>query len=212
MTELALESDSPAEQREYLAMVDESADALLYVLNDILDFSRIEAGKLALEAIPFILQECIENTFRALAVKAREKRLRLTFSIAEDVPATIIGDPGRVRQILLNLVGNGIKFTERGQVSVRVNRADEQESAQSESCRLMFAVEDTGIGIPPDKQKILIQPFTQADGSVTRQFGGTGLGLAICKRLSELMHGTLWLESELESSEDRPQRGRAFRH
>jgi PAS domain S-box-containing protein len=210
MTELALETKLTAEQREYLETVKSSADALLTIINDILDFSKIEAGKLELDPVAFDLRDCVGETLKALALRAHAKGLELAFQVAPDVPATLMGDPGRLRQVLLNLVGNALKFTERGEVVVRVERASVERGTQSVEreefsdgaprtalCALHFRVSDTGIGIPPEKQGAIFDPFTQADGSVTRRYGGTGLGLTICRRLVEMFGGRLWLESEV---------------
>ncbi len=194
MTQLALETDLTHDQREYLDAVKTSASALLGIINDILDFSKIEAGKLDLETIPFSLSEVLDNTLTVFAWRAQEKGLQLTVRRAPEVPEYLAGDPGRLRQILVNLVGNGIKFTERGEVSASVlpsrGAADESEVV------LCFSVRDTGIGIPTDKQSSIFRAFEQADGSTTRKYGGTGLGLAITQRLVEMMGGQLWVESQ----------------
>jgi CheY-like chemotaxis protein/HPt (histidine-containing phosphotransfer) domain-containing protein len=173
-------------------MVKSSADALLGVINEILDFSKIEAGKLDLDAHPFALRETVGDTLKALALRAHGKGLELTCEILPNVPEVIVGDGGRLRQVLTNLVGNAIKFTERGEVSVRAERVP----AAGESVGLRFVVSDTGIGIPADKQASVFEAFTQADGSTTRRYGGTGLGLTICARLVALMGGRIWVESE----------------
>jgi two-component system, sensor histidine kinase and response regulator len=191
MTALALETDLSPEQREYLTMIRNSAEALLSLLNDILDFSKIEAGKLTLDPAPFALREMVGTTLKLLALRAHQKGLELVYHAAADVPDALVGDADRLRQILINLVGNAIKFTERGEVAVWIEGA-RQTGAASE---VHFAVADTGIGIAADKQQAILEPFTQADGSTTRQYGGTGLGLAIAKQLVELMGGRLWLES-----------------
>jgi len=192
MTELALDTPLSREQREYLNSVKESADTLLTLMNDILDFSKIEAGKLSLDICEFDLQDTLSNTMRALAARADEKGLELTWQTLPDLPARLVGDPGRLRQILLNLVGNGIKFTERGEVDLRV----EIESQGEDWTILQFCVTDTGIGIPRVKQQRIFGAFMQADSSTTRKYGGTGLGLAISSRLVKLMEGRIWLESE----------------
>jgi signal transduction histidine kinase/DNA-binding response OmpR family regulator len=201
MTELALDTELTAEQREYLTMVKSSADALLDILNDILDFSKIEAGKLDLTCIPFNLRDCLGLTMKTLTLRAHEKGLELAYHVQPEVPEAVRGDPGRLRQILVNLVGNAIKFTERGEVVVDVEVVEHAGSSQSapdaETVSLHVAVRDTGIGIPEDKQAAIFEPFTQADGSTTRQFGGTGLGLTIAKQLVERMGGRLWVESQL---------------
>jgi signal transduction histidine kinase/CheY-like chemotaxis protein len=193
MTELALDTELTPEQREYLEMVKASADSLLSIINDLLDFSKIEAGKLDLEEINFSLRDCLVDTLKTLAVRAHEKGLELAYHIPSDVPDALVGDPGRLRQIIVNLVGNAIKFTEKGEVVVFVNT---EWQTDDEVC-LHFAVKDTGIGIPPEKQRIIFDAFTQADGSTTRTYGGTGLGLAISKRLVEMMKGKIWVESEV---------------
>jgi PAS domain S-box-containing protein len=188
MTELALDTQLTPEQREYLGMVKASADSLLTVINDILDFSKIEAGKLDLESIEFSLRSSLEPAMKALALRAHEKGLELNCHVQPDVPDAVVGDPGRLRQVLVNLVGNAVKFTERGEVTVQVER-------QSEEGRLHFSVQDTGIGIPPEKQAAIFESFTQADGSTARRYGGTGLGLTISRRLVEMMGGCMWVES-----------------
>jgi signal transduction histidine kinase/DNA-binding response OmpR family regulator/HPt (histidine-containing phosphotransfer) domain-containing protein len=193
MTELTLSTDLTPEQREYLALAKTSADAMLALLNDILDFSKIEAGKLALERIDFSLRDSLGHTLKSLALRAHQKGLELADDVRPDVPDAQVGDPGRLRQILVNLVGNAIKFTERGEVIVRV----ETESATKEAVRLHFTVTDTGIGIPTSQQQLIFEGFTQADGSMTRKYGGTGLGLAIAKQLIQLMNGRIWVESEV---------------
>jgi PAS domain S-box-containing protein len=189
--ELALDTDLSSEQREYLVMAKQSGEVLLDVINDILDFSKIESGKLDLECIDFILSDCLAQEMNALALRAHSKGLELTYRIAPEIPARLAGDPSRLRQAMLNLVGNAIKFTERGEVAVYVD----QESRDERNVELHFRVVDTGIGIPRDKQALLFQAFAQADTSITRKFGGTGLGLAICARLVSLMGGRIWLES-----------------
>jgi len=191
MTELALETDLTPEQKDYLEIVKTSADSLLNIINDILDFSKIEAGKLELESIPFSLRESIGKTMKTLAVRAHLKKLELAFYVDPSVPDRLVGDPTRVRQILVNLIGNAIKFTEEGEVVLRV----ELRHAVDGKVRLHCSVADTGIGIPKDKLPIIFDAFSQADGSTTRKFGGTGLGLAISKRLVEMMGGTIWAES-----------------
>jgi CheY-like chemotaxis protein len=200
MTELALDTDLTAEQREYLGMAKSSAEALLYIINDILDFSKIEAGKLELEAIDFDLHATIEETVGLLAEKASVKGLELVCHIEAEPPCWLRGDPGRLRQILLNLASNAIKFTERGEVVVRA-RLEEQGTAETV---VHCEVRDTGVGIAPEVQPRLFRSFTQADGSTTRKYGGTGLGLAISKRLVSLMGGQIGLTSE-------PERGSVFR-
>ncbi len=192
MTDLALDTDLNQEQREYLQAVKLSADSLLTVINDILDFSKIEAGKIDLEHIDFNPRECVEATLKALALRADEGGIELLCDISLDLPDRVLGDSTRMRQILFNLVGNGIKFTPDGEVAVKA----ELETLDPDRCIVHFTVSDTGIGIAPEKQKLMFEPFTQADASTTRQYGGTGLGLAITKRLVETMGGRIWIESE----------------
>jgi two-component system, sensor histidine kinase and response regulator len=199
MTELALDTDLDAEQREYLEVVKSSADALLTILNDILDFSKIEAGKLELDILEFDLRSSFGDLLKTLAVRAQEKGLELAYRVEPEVPRRLLGDPGRLRQVLINLVGNAIKFTERGEVVIRVSA----ESNNSTNTILRFAVTDTGIGIPPEKLDVVFQPFSQADSSTTRRFGGTGLGLSISARLVEMMGGRIGVESQ-------PGRGSTF--
>jgi len=191
MTELTLDTELSAEQRDYLEMVKLSGESLLGVINDILDFSKVESGKLDLETIDFNLYNCVGETVKTLAFRAHQKGLELAYDVNPDVPARLAGDPGRLRQILVNLVGNAIKFTEKGEVLVQIERLREKDGMTE----LHFKVSDTGIGIPFEKHKLLFKAFSQADSSTTRQYGGTGLGLAICARLVELMKGNIWLES-----------------
>jgi signal transduction histidine kinase/CheY-like chemotaxis protein len=191
MTELTLETDLTREQRDYLGMVQDSAESLLRVINDILDFSKIEARKLDLDYVDFDLAATLDDTVRTQAVRAHQKGLELTCYVAPDVPAVVNGDPTRLRQIVLNLVSNALKFTERGNVDLRVERDPAAEGA------LRFSVRDSGIGIPEDKLKTIFDSFTQADTSTTRRFGGTGLGLAIASQLTALMGGRIWVESEM---------------
>ena len=193
MTELALDTPLNQEQREYLTTVKSSADLLLDLLNDILDFSKIEAGKLDLESLPFSLHDSLEDTLKTLAVRAHKKGLELASHVPPDAPDTLVGDAGRLRQIVVNLAGNAIKFTEQGEVVVDVSVEWQNEN---ETC-LHFAVRDTGIGIAPAKQKIIFEAFSQADSSTTRQYGGTGLGLAISLQLVTMMGGRMWVESEM---------------
>jgi PAS domain S-box-containing protein len=193
MTELALDTDLTPEQREYLTIVKDSADALLELLNDLLDFSKIEAGKWDLETIDFSLRHDLETTLKMLAIRAHSKGLELAYHIPESVPDALLGDPGRLRQIVVNLLGNAIKFTAQGEVVMRV-----QVEWQTESeVYLHLTVADTGIGIPTDKQHAIFDPFTQADNTTTRRFGGTGLGLAISARLVAMMGGHIWVESQV---------------
>ena len=199
MIELMLDMDASPEQSDSLRIVKDSAGALLSIINDILDFSKIEAGKLDLDLVPFSVRQCVKDTVCLLSVGAGQKGLALTSAVHPDVPEWINGDPLRLRQILLNLVGNAVKFTDSGSVSVTVSttpRPDGQE--------LEFAVRDTGMGIAPEKQRTIFQAFAQADGSMTRRYGGTGLGLTISSRLVEMMGGRIWVES-------RPGEGSCFR-
>jgi signal transduction histidine kinase/CheY-like chemotaxis protein len=193
MTELALVTDLSPDQREYLGTVKTSVDALLTLVNDILDFSKIEAGRMQLDTIPFSLRDTIGNTIRTLAVRAAEKGLQLTSDIPEDMPDGVIGDPGRLRQILFNLIGNAIKFTHVGGVEVTVN-ADMSAAGRVE---LHFCVLDTGIGIPAQDREVVFETFAQGDGSMTRDYGGTGLGLPISAQLVEMMGGRIWVDSEV---------------
>jgi PAS domain S-box-containing protein len=193
MTELALDTHLDSEQREYLQMVKSSSDSLLTVINDVLDFSKIEAGKFELDLIEFNLRDNLKQTIRTLALRAHQNGLELTCEVRPGVPETIIGDPTRLRQIIINLVGNAIKFTSQGEVSVRV----ELDSHLEDAVGLHFEVIDTGIGISQEEQKAIFAAFTQADGSSTRRHGGTGLGLTISKQLVEMMRGHIWVESEV---------------
>lgn len=193
MTELALDSGVSADAREQLITALNSAQALLVVLNDILDLSKIEAGKLGLESICFNAETVVEQAARALAVQAHRKGLELICDVAPDVPLWVHGDPDRLRQVLTNLISNAVKFTSDGEVVVTVRC----ESEDGDQLRFAFAVKDTGIGVPQDKQAVIFEPFTQADGSMTRRYGGTGLGLTICARLVEMMGGRIGISSEL---------------
>jgi PAS domain S-box-containing protein len=192
MTELALETKMSAEQRGFLSTVKSSAASLLNLINDILDFSKAEAGKEQLECVEFALRETIEETLKSLAPRAQEKEIELASRFAPEVPDALIGDPDRLRRIVVNLVGNAIKFTEHGEVVVQVN----VEAHGEPDILLHFSVTDTGIGIPLDKQQHIFEAFAQADSSTTRKYGGTGLGLAISAQLCELMNGVMWVESE----------------
>ncbi|MCH9009635.1 MAG: response regulator [Chloroflexi bacterium] len=196
MTELLLDTELVEEQREYLDLVKKSSDSLLTVINDILDFSKIEAGKLDFLIEGFDLSESLGDTMHLLALRAHEKGLELAFEMAPDVPDSVVGDVGRLRQIMVNLVGNAIKFTEHGEVVVKVD-LDSQRDAGPDEVRLHFSISDTGIGIPADKQEEIFQSFSQADGSTTRSYGGTGLGLAISSQLIEMMRGEIWVDSEV---------------
>jgi len=191
MTALTLDTKLAPEQREYLELVKESADSLLSIINDILDFSKIEAGKLELDPRSFSLRDGLGDTMKALAFRAHEKRLELACQVAADVPDALVGDSLRLRQVLVNLIGNAVKFTQRGEVVLQV----ETESQMDEEADLHFRVIDTGIGIPRDKYHAIFEAFVQADSSTTRKYGGTGLGLAICARLVAMMAGKIWVES-----------------
>ncbi len=199
MTEVVLESELDSEQREHLALVKSSADSLLSIINDILDFSKVEAGMLDLDDAPFSLRQCLSETLKALAVRAQEKGLEIVFDVAADAPDAVIGDAGRLRQILVNLVGNAIKFTPEGEIGVRVF----YRSRARGTAELEFQVTDTGIGIPEERQQAIFDAFAQADSSTTRVYGGTGLGLAISASLVGLMGGRIWLHSV-------PERGSTF--
>jgi len=192
MTELLLRTELRPEQRRYAEIVRSSSQSLLSLLNDILDFSKIEARKMALETLDFDLQAMLQSAVEVLACKAQEKGLEVSCQVAPDVPRLLRGDPGRLRQILANLLGNATKFTHQGEITVRVELDQETEQAAT----LRFAVADTGIGIRSEQAKLLFSPFVQADGTTTRKYGGTGLGLAICKQLVELMGGQIGLDSE----------------
>ena len=193
MTELALDTELSAEQRRYLETVKSSGNALLSLINDILDFSKIEAKKLDLEEIPFVLRDDLGDCIETLAFRGHAKGLEIACHVKPDVPDHLIGDPGRLRQVIVNLVGNAIKFTQAGEVVVQVGARERRD----DYVVLAFSITDTGIGIPKDKQARLFEAFEQADASTTREYGGTGLGLAISKQLVELMHGEIGIESEL---------------
>ncbi len=192
MIELALDTELTGDQREYLNAVKVSADSLLTVINDILDFSRIEASRLDLEMLEFNLRDCLGDMLKPLALRAHQKQLELAYHFPLEVPGKVIGDPGRLRQVILNLVGNAIKFTEQGEILVKVVKL----AALAEHVELQVSVADTGIGIPADKQQLIFGAFAQADGTTTRRYGGTGLGLAICRQLVAMMGGRIWVESE----------------
>jgi PAS domain S-box-containing protein len=191
MTELALLTELTHEQHDFLSVVRSSADDLLVIINDILDYSKIEAGKIDLVPVPFNLSELVGDTMKSLAISAHRKSLELAFQVDADVPPTLVGDSVRLRQVLVNLAGNAVKFTDKGEVVAGARL----ESRDATALKVHFSVRDTGIGIPRETQQRLFHPFEQADSSTTRQYGGTGLGLAISKKLVELMGGEIWVES-----------------
>ncbi|NKQ35932.1 MAG: PAS domain S-box protein [Chloroflexi bacterium] len=199
MTSLLLDTNLTNDQQEYAETIRSSGDLLLALINDILDFSKIEAGKLEFEYQPVDIRLCVEEALDALAPKAAEKGLEIAYLIEDGVPSTIISDVTRLRQILVNLIGNGVKFTQQGEVFVKINgrRLPDQAPSGKPRFEMQFAVHDTGVGIPEDRRNRLFHSFSQADASTTRKFGGTGLGLAISKRLVELMDGKIWVESEV---------------
>jgi two-component system, sensor histidine kinase and response regulator len=199
MTGLALLTELGSETREYLELVKCSAESLLEMVNDVLDYSKYEAGKIVLCPSEFSLRATIEEVLKPLAVRASAKGLDFGFTIPSDLPDRFVGDAQRLRQILVNLAGNAIKFTLAGQVQISVHA----ESVEASSIQLHFIVSDTGIGIPSSRQRYIFEPFTQVDSSTTRKYGGTGLGLSIASGLVELMGGRIWLESE-------PGQGSAF--
>jgi PAS domain S-box-containing protein len=190
-TELALDTDLNPEQREYMGMAKTSAETLLCILDDILDYSKIEAGRLDLDPIPFRLRECLALTVKPLALRAQHKNLKFICNVHPDVPEEIIADPTRLQQVIINLIGNAIKFTERGEVGFEVAA----NAPDYDQIQLHFVVRDTGIGIPAEKKNLIFEAFSQADGSTARRFGGTGLGLTISSRLVEMMEGQIWVES-----------------
>lgn len=192
MTDLALSTRLTTEQREYLQSVRASGEALLALLNDLLDLSKIEAGALALNPAEFELKECLVDATRPIYVAIHAKNIEFKINVDDQVPSTLIGDNMRLRQVLINLLGNAVKFTETGSIIVGIST---QEATQTETT-LIFSVKDTGIGIPKEQQKIIFQAFHQADSSTTRKYGGTGLGLAISRQLVQLMGGKIWVESE----------------
>jgi signal transduction histidine kinase len=191
MVDLLLNAPLSFEEREYLDIIKFSTGALLTVINDILDLSKIEAGRLTLEAAPFQLRKCLDSLLKSASLQAEKKGLTLSGTVEPDVPDMLIGDPTRLNQVLLNLVNNALKFTERGAIELKVHLLSDESVFQT----LQFTVRDTGIGIPAEKQKLIFQPFAQADTSTTRKFGGTGLGLTISRRIVQLMGGELWVES-----------------
>lgn len=192
MTDLLLDTPLNSLQHSYVDSLKKSADSLLDLINDTLDYSKIEAGRLQLETIPYSLRNIVQEVEDLLRTKVREKPISLRQDIAATLPETVLGDAGRVRQILINLVGNALKFTHRGHVEVKINH----HPCESETIECIVSVEDTGIGIAPEHQRHIFDKFTQADASTTRTFGGTGLGLAICKQLVEMMGGQIWVNSE----------------
>jgi two-component system, sensor histidine kinase and response regulator len=192
MTEILMTTELNSEQTEYLNMVKNSSDGLLQVINDILDFSKIEAGKLELDPVPFRLREIIQDSLKSLSIRTAQKGLELACHVEANVPDNVYGDPVRLRQIVLNLVGNSLKFTERGEIEVHVKI----DAASSEYIFLQFSIRDTGVGIPKEKLNTIFESFTQADGSMSRKYGGTGLGLTISTRLVSMMGGKIWVESE----------------
>jgi two-component system sensor histidine kinase/response regulator len=193
LTELTLDSQLTAEQRDYLNMVKTSADAFMVIINDILDFSQIETGTLELDHVDFNVGDRLREAVDAFRVVAAGKRLELVCDIGSDVPPMVVGDPARLRQVLVNLLGNAIKFTGRGQVALHV----EKQHQEGQTLSLHFSVRDTGIGVALDKQQLIFEAFVQSDGSTTRKYGGTGLGLSISARLVGMMAGRIWVESEL---------------
>ncbi len=194
MTDLCMATDLDDNQRGYLDVVKTSARSLLMLLNDILDLSKIEANKMELEAIPFSLRDVVENSCDLLSINAYQKNLEILCRVHPHTPREVVGDPNRLQQIIINLVGNAIKFTNQGEIFVEVQPL---ASPTPDRARLQFSVADTGVGIPREKQKLVFDSFSQADSSTTRRFGGTGLGLSICTRFVEMMHGRIWVESEL---------------
>ncbi|HEY7161408.1 MAG TPA: ATP-binding protein, partial [Acidobacteriota bacterium] len=194
MTQLTLDTELSSEQREYLGMAKESADSLLELLNDILDFTKIEAGKLRLSNAAFNLPAAIDRIMKSFKIRAQEKGLEFTCELSSAVPSIVIGDESRLRQVLINLIGNAIKFTSTGYILVKLG----VDEIKDDVATVHFLVEDTGIGIPPEKHQVIFEAFTQADSSTTRQFGGTGLGLSICSQLVSMMNGKIWLNSESE--------------
>jgi two-component system sensor histidine kinase/response regulator len=199
MVDLALDTTLEAERRDYLETAKESAQGLMTVINDILDFSKIEAGKLDLETVNFSLREGLAQSLKPFLIRARQKGLELNWSVAPQVVDLVAGDPVRLRQIIVNLVGNAVKFTNSGGVNVSVER----ERDEGEAVMLRFTVTDTGIGVPAERQKEIFSSFTQGDNSTTRKYGGTGLGLTISHRLTEMLGGRIWVESS-------PGRGSSF--
>jgi signal transduction histidine kinase len=196
MTELTLLTQLDDEQQDYLETVKEAGQNLLTIIDDILDFSKIEAQQLALENIDFNLEEALGSTIKMFSIAAVKKGLDLKYHICSDVPLILKGDPARLKQIIINLVGNAVKFTPGGEITVEVKKSDMKVPGGADQVPLLFLVRDAGIGIPLDKQKAIFESFSQADSSTTRKYGGTGLGLAICKQLVELMGGTIRMRSK----------------
>src|SRR5437016_564658 len=192
MLELAHRSGGSPDQDELLAMAQNSANTLLVVINDILDFSKIEAGKLHLDFADFDLEETVAEAVRTVAFRADEKHLELATYISPEIPRSVAGDPTRLKQVLINLLGNSIKFTAKGKVTLQI----EPERLNRDELELKFSIRDTGIGIPHEKQQLIFEPFVQADASNTRKYGGTGLGLAISAHIVGLMSGRIWVQSE----------------
>jgi two-component system sensor histidine kinase/response regulator len=193
MAHVLLETQLSHEQTDYLTTLKDSADSLLVVINDILDFSKIEARKLRLESISFGLRDTVHGIAKLMGPRAEEKGIDFEYQVSQAVPDRLVGDPGRLRQVILNLIGNAIKFTDRGQIKVDVTAAAEPDIS---TCTLLFAVRDSGVGIPREKLTVIFDAFSQADSSTTRNYGGTGLGLAISRRLVEMMDGHIWVDSE----------------
>jgi signal transduction histidine kinase len=193
MAELAKGTTATDEREEYLQDLTASAESLLSILNDLLDFSKMEAGRVDLEQVPFSVEQCLHGAVRTLRAAVTQKGLELRRHVALEIPRLVVGDPSRLRQVLMNLIGNAVKFTATGWIAVeaRVESADEQ------GMLLHFTVADSGVGIAADKHEVIFDAFRQVDGSTTRKYGGTGLGLAICVRLVELMGGRIWVESEV---------------
>ena len=194
MTGLLLDTNLDPQQRDFTQTIRNSGEVLLSLINDILDFSKIEAGKMTLEQYSFNLETCVKDTLELVRPQAEAKAVKLRYQIGASVPQNIIGDLTRLRQILLNLISNAVKFTDQGQVDIAITESKLTEAENS--YQIQFMVRDTGIGIPPQKQQFLFRPFSQVDASVNRKYGGTGLGLAICKQLVELMQGQIWVESQ----------------
>jgi two-component system sensor histidine kinase/response regulator len=199
MTELALDTNLTPEQREYLISVKQSADALLELINEILDFSKIEAGKISIERSAFNIRDCIDEIIKSIIIRAYQKDIELFYRVADTIPDKVQGDPVRLRQIILNLIGNAIKFTEEGEVVLEI----EKESQNEKELILHFMVTDTGVGIPPSKQGEIFEAFAQVDGSTTRNYSGTGLGLSISRQLVKLMGGKIWVESPVKRLKDK---------